>query len=309
MCAESLMLAQPGAGSCDTERSCPNGCKSSPCVIPRYAEAQLVRCRNCRLVFAGRLPGEAELAGYYSRYPDSGQLSALTAYRYEELLDALERYRETNRLLDVGCGDGHFLIAATNRGWRVSGSEYGEAPRERARRRGLDVRPAPFVAARDEHGIFDVVTCIEVIEHVTQPAQELARIADLLRRRGCLYLTTPNFDSLSRRVAGPKWRVIEYPEHLTLFTPGTLERMLTAAGFQTQSLLTTGLSISDLAAAISEPRGGSHAPDARSDTTADQRLRESVMRSSRATLALKATNAILSRLRAGDTIKGFLIRP
>ena len=62
-----------------------------------------------------------------------GHLSALTARRYAELLQRLEPLRRTNRILDVGCGDGHFLAAARERGWNVYGSEYGEGPRGRAR--------------------------------------------------------------------------------------------------------------------------------------------------------------------------------
>jgi len=61
--------------------------------------------------------------------------------------------------------------------------------RERARRRparapgqGLDVRPAPFPATDDELGTFDVLISIEVIEHVTDPRDEVAAMRALLRR-------------------------------------------------------------------------------------------------------------------------------
>ena len=153
-----------------------------------------------------------------------------------------------------------------------------------------------------------MVTCIEVIEHVLEPKHEAARIAGLLRCGGCLYVTTPNFDSLSRRVSGPKWRAIEYPEHLNMCTPHTLESLLAAAGFRKRSLRTTGLSISDLAAALRTAHAGAQASHSGSHRAADAQLRTSVIRSGSAELALEALNAVLSGLKMGDTIKGFFVR-
>src|SRR3954452_364817 len=73
---------------------------------------------------------------------------------------------------------------------------------------------------------------------------------NLLRPGGALYLTTPNFNSLSRRVVGPRWRAIEYPEHLNLFTPRTLDGLLTRAGLTKADLRTTGISPADIRAGL-----------------------------------------------------------
>ena len=269
--------------------------------MSRYAAARLTRCNRCGLVFAGDIPPLAELSAHYARYPANSKVEGLTVRRYGELLDLLEPFRQTSRLLDVGCGDGWFLLSARDRGWEVFGSEYGAGPRERAKSLGLDVRPAPFPAAAGENGTFDVITAIEVLEHVVSPREEAERICSLLRRGGVFYLTTPNFNSLSRRLLGARWRVIEYPEHLTLFTPRTLDDLLAKGGFRKLSIETTGLSPSDLLAHLAR-RHNEHAPSSGAQSV-DARLRTRVERSRKFDAAVRATNAVLSRLRSGDTIK------
>jgi SAM-dependent methyltransferase len=274
--------------------------------MTRYRSARLVRCRRCGLVFAGELPSAAELAQHYGDYPATGSLSALTARRYGEVLQQFEPFRDTGRLLDVGCGDGQFLAVARELGWDVYGSEYGAAPRRRAQELGLDVREAPFAATSDELESFDVVTAFEVIEHVVAPRDELARMAALLREGGCAYLTTPNFASLSRRLAGPRWRAIGYPEHLNMFTPATLDRLLSTAGLARLSVRTTGISPSDIWTGIRPARG--QAPAAPAGPCLDERVRAGVAASPMLERGVRTANVALSALDAGDTIKALYRR-
>lgn len=305
---------QRAEGGATLDRRCPGCGSAAGRPLSRYREARLVRCQRCRLVFAGKLPSAAELDDYYAGYPAARALSDLTVRRYDQLLESFEQWRRTGRLLDVGCGDGDFLLAARERGWRVCGSEYGAAPLARARERGLDVRPAPLEPTTDELGSFDVVTSMEVIEHVADPAQEARRFAALLRSGGCLYLTTPNFNSLSRRVAGAAWRAIEYPEHLNLFTPRTLDRILGLAGLARISARTTGASPSDIVAGLrrsrAQPEGRaadtSDSPPPQSPApgaTIDERVRSVIASSPRLDLAVRAANTVLTWSSSGDTIK------
>jgi SAM-dependent methyltransferase len=259
-------------------------------------------------VFAGTVPSPAELDDYYAGYPVARPLTELTVQRYDELLQLLEGRRQTGRLLDIGCGDGDFLVAAREHGWSVYGSEFGDAPLRRAKARSLDVRPAPFEATPDELGSFDVVTLIEVVEHVVAPRDELQRIAGLLRDGGCLYLTTPNFNSISRWIAGPQWRAIEYPEHLNLFTPRTLHRMLAAVGLSLVSVRTTGASPSELLASIKPARSRTDRAQSRPAPTIDERMRASAASSPRLDHAISAINAVLTWTGSGDTIKALYIR-
>jgi 2-polyprenyl-3-methyl-5-hydroxy-6-metoxy-1,4-benzoquinol methylase len=67
----------------------------------------------------------------------------------------------------------------------------------------------------------------ELIEHVPSPQRFLRRAEELLEDGGVLYLTTPNFGSLARRMLGEAWSVI-HPEHIGYFERSTLKRMASA---------------------------------------------------------------------------------
>lgn len=261
------------------------------------------------MTFAGRSPSDPELESYYRDYGHAWHDSPITRIRYRELLATFEPYRHTNRLLDIGCGAGYFLDEARAQGWQVWGTEYGERALRLARERGLDVIKAPLEADTFKTASFDVVTAFEVFEHVRDLMQAAAVVAQVLRRGGLLYCTTPNFNSLSRRVLGPRWSVVEYPEHLWYFTPKTIRSWLEPFGFDTEAITSSGVSPSRFQSSIRDrSRSGDGVPD-RTPACAfspgdDERLRKVIERSHLLHLAKAGTNRGLSALGAGDALKG-----
>ncbi len=266
-----------------------------------YRRAHLVRCRGCGLVFADRRPAEAELADHYGEYSRADYDSPITRRRYRELLGDFERYRQTNRILDVGCGIGFFLEEGQRLGWEAHGSELEDRAVEINRAKGLSCVQAPIGPDTFEPGSFDVVTAFEVVEHLGDPLAEATAIASALRPGGLLYVTTPNFNSLSRRLLGARWSVVSYPEHISYFTPSTLRSWLARFGFAPVELTTTGLSLARLRRGL---------PAAGNGQRSDEQLREQIEGSRALRAAKRTAEAVLGATRTGDTIKGrFELRP
>ncbi len=95
-------------------------------LLSGYEEHSLVKCRSCQFVFIDKIPTEQELHEHYKEYAygTENYFSPITIKKYNLLLDEFEKYRKTNKLLDVGCGVGFFLTIAKERGWDVYGTEY-----------------------------------------------------------------------------------------------------------------------------------------------------------------------------------------
>ena len=143
--------------------------------------------------------------------------------------------RPGGRLLDVGCGNGHFLAQIAALGWRAEGVDPDPAGVAAARAAGLRVRQGTLADFDDEHaGAFDVVTLSHVIEHLHEPRTELTRIRRLLRPGGLLWIATPNLEGLGHRRYGPAWVHLDPPRHLVLFTRDSLEELLRQTGFAPQ---------------------------------------------------------------------------
>ena len=62
-------------------------------------------------------------------------------------------------------------------------------------------------------GVFDAVIMRHVVEHFHSPRSVLKRSADHLRPGGLIFISTPNFDSLDRRVFGANWYDYDTPRH------------------------------------------------------------------------------------------------
>lgn len=103
------------------------------------------------------------------------------------------------KVVDVGCGGGILSEGLAQRGAYVTGIDMGEAPLSVARLHGLesgvevDYRQMTVESlAEEEAGSYDVVTCLEMLEHVPDPASVIASCARLLKPGGDLFLSTIN---------------------------------------------------------------------------------------------------------------------
>jgi 2-polyprenyl-6-hydroxyphenyl methylase / 3-demethylubiquinone-9 3-methyltransferase len=102
-------------------------------------------------------------------------------------------------VLDVGCGGGLLSEAMARRGAHVTGIDLGKTAIEVASLHALEagVQVRYLVEAVDTHaathaGAYDIVTCLEMLEHVPDPQQIIASIATLVRPGGHVFFSTLN---------------------------------------------------------------------------------------------------------------------
>ena len=202
-----------------------------PVVCSDEGDLAVNRCLSCGFVYLASWKQSIEQSGalydYYGRLNDEDfarRYSAENRARQQKLLKDLAAYTGGRRLLDVGCGDGQLLQTAEDEGWDALGIDLSETAIRCCHRRGLSASRTDFFDVSLDEQRFDVIVMSELIEHVPSPQRFLKRAEELLDNGGVVYLTTPNFGSLARRMLGESWSVI-HPEHIGYFERSSLRKL------------------------------------------------------------------------------------
>jgi 2-polyprenyl-3-methyl-5-hydroxy-6-metoxy-1,4-benzoquinol methylase len=268
--------------------------------ITLFKKDYLVKCADCGFVFCSRIPMQVELNEAYNKYGRNDYLSPITIIRYNELLDKMEEYRKTNRLIDVGCGIGYFLEIAKQRGWEVFGTEYTDNAVEICRNKGINMQQGVLDSKNYEPRYFDIITSFEVMEHINNPNSEAENFRKILRQGGLLYVTTPNFNGFSRHIVKENWNIVHYPEHLSYYTPKTISYLMKLHGFKAKKILTTGISITRIKTSMKLSNQKFISP-----SSDDERIRNMFERNSIMRFIKKSINGVLSSIGKGDSMKAF----
>jgi SAM-dependent methyltransferase len=138
--------------------------------------------------------------------------------------------RSGGRLLDIGCGNGTFLVRMRSAGWSVAGIEPDPDARRHAVGAGLDVRPGPAVDDAFPGERFDAITLNHVLEHLHHPLAVLAGCAQALVPGGTLWVAVPSGAAAGLARYGVHWYALDPPRHIVHFTPGALRAAFARAG-------------------------------------------------------------------------------
>jgi len=209
----------------------------------------LAKCTECGLVFRNPRPSYETIKEYYKDDYSNIFLEEQTkSYRkgiFRHFLATSIKDKGEGRLLDVGSGYGIFLSLAKDLGWEVYGIELSMDACQFARKNfGLNVFCGDLKEASFPKDHFDVVTLWNILDHTTNPLEQLLEIKRILKDNGLLFIRLPNFlfqgksrcigeafdrlffghTNLSRKIA---------VSHLYAFTPFSITNLLERAGFST----------------------------------------------------------------------------
>jgi SAM-dependent methyltransferase len=285
-------------------RRCP-ACGADGTEVGTHQGWAIRRCTGCRTLFAAFVPA-ASLGGddYETHYDHAVPTSGAAVDTLRGLVGSLEHVRDGGGTwLDIGCGAGDLLRAADDAGWDVEGVEVSGSAVRLLRNQGFNVWHGGAEVVERPDGYFDVVSLVEVLEHVTDPAAVLRRARCLVRPGGRLYLTTPHGRGISARLGSTRWRVVCPPEHLQLFSRRGLATLVTDSGLSVVDLRTESLDIGGLRAL--RRTATPHAGAAQVSIAANARLHAS----RRGRVAKRVANVALRATRLGDSLKLMATRP
>ena len=205
----------------------------------------IAQCAGCGLQFTNPRPDAASIGKYYESAAYVSHNSAarglvnrayrvaryFTMRRKVALITKLNGGR-AGRLLDYGCGTGHFLARAKRTGWQVTGLEpHAGARQDAAARVGQPILEAAALAALPPAS-FDVVTLWHVLEHVHTLQETVSQLVKSLKPGGYLLIAVPNPDSLDAQHYRQYWAAYDVPRHLYHFVPATMRPLLAQHGLR-----------------------------------------------------------------------------
>lgn len=167
------------------------------------------RCARCRLEFADP-PAVADARWY----------AAVEFYsdRWEHARCVARLGSARRRVVDIGCGEGHFLRRAAAAGHDVVGLDFNQDALEIARASGLDVHAWDVRDAQQRTDRrFDAVAAFQVLEHAEDPVALLRDLASLLAPGGSVHLSCPSPRRYATRFHPDELVVLremwDYPPH------------------------------------------------------------------------------------------------
>jgi len=217
---------------------------------------QFQRCRDCRTLYMSPRPTPAVMASYYDKSENYGFWAehifpASEDYRREKIhrpmldyiLEACRRHHAPmGRLVEIGPGFGTFAALASTAGIfeQVVAIERTPEMAQACRDRGVSViERAVEEVSPEVIGLADVLVGFEVIEHLFDPSAFVRTVARMLRPRGLLVLTCPNGEGFDTMMLGPRSVAVD-SEHVNLFNPASLSRLLETLGFEVLEAQTPG---------------------------------------------------------------------
>lgn len=208
-------------------------------VHPWGRDAKFVYCPDCDLVFRFPMPSDVQIDKMYRHYYSKKKMNTIAAnlvspeYSISNHVKLIRAWgRPGQNVLDFGAGTGMFAWYLKRRGFLVEGVELSEKAIDYATKRyGLFFFESLNKLKAERSQQFDIITMIEVIEHLKNPYVILERLYSTLKPGGTIYISTPNRNGINARLSRMAWSEAKKSFHLILFNYRSLTKILKDTGF------------------------------------------------------------------------------
>lgn len=204
--------------------------------MPELMHYEYFECESCALLFTPDLPNRDVLLEQYKGAAfDAAVESRFAAKAYLRALRPILGLG-VDSVLDVGCGDGEFLLACRENGiTRLQGIEPSTVARSLARGDIGNVIRVGGYEDQPSGEQFDLVTLFQTIEHIDDPMGFLAKAKELTHPRGFVAVACHNYKAPINRIMRDKSPIFDI-EHLQVFSPKSISRAIEKAGLEVVSV-------------------------------------------------------------------------
>ena len=215
-----------------------------------------MQCSHCNLIFVDVIENWDVLQHSYDggplkslrrklmlpfkQFKNHKNFSTLT-HRADSIINFLEENNSNSiktNFLDIGCNKGFLLASAIKKSWNVYGIEVVGELLGAFRKHYKEFADQTVVGKINDFHLkfnntsFDIITAIDVIEHLEDPVKEMQTIYEMLSPNGIFVIQTPDTSCQQAVDEKENWGALKPLEHLHLFSPNNLEAFAKKIGYK-----------------------------------------------------------------------------
>jgi 2-polyprenyl-3-methyl-5-hydroxy-6-metoxy-1,4-benzoquinol methylase len=198
--------------------------------LKSYKKDYLYECNNCSFAFSTKIPTDKELEEVYKNYDRNVKLSDDSIKNIYKIVNWQIKNFKFNNVLDIGCGNGDYLDAYKEKGIKTYFTEFEDEDLISYLKKNHEYIDGGMFPVSSKK--FDLITLTELIEHTNNPNEIIENLYNLQNKGGLIYITTPNYESLEKKLYKQNYTIFRYPEHLSYFTVKTLDKLLTQNNYK-----------------------------------------------------------------------------